>query len=49
MILFSFLLLSLTGKKLVVDPKTETFTNSDDGNALLKRQYRKPWAVPDQV
>ena len=39
----------LGGKKLLLDPKTETFTNSDQGNALLKREYRKPWVVPDSV
>ena len=37
------------GQKLLVDSKTETFTNSSDGNALLKREYRKPWVVPEQV
>jgi predicted dehydrogenase len=39
----------LGGEKLVVDPVTETFTNSDEGNALLRREYRKPWVVPEQV
>jgi predicted dehydrogenase len=39
----------LGGQKLLVDAKTETFTNSDQGNALLKRSYRPKWAVPDQV
>jgi predicted dehydrogenase len=39
----------LGGHKLLVDPKTETFTNSAEGNALLKREYRKPWVVPEQV
>jgi predicted dehydrogenase len=37
------------GQKLLVDPATETFTNSPEGNALLKREYRKPWVVPDDV
>lgn len=39
----------LGGEKLLVDAKTEAFTNSEQGNQLLKREYRKPWAVPDQV
>jgi len=39
----------LIGEKLLFDPNTETFTNSEAGNALLKREYRKPWVVPDQV
>jgi predicted dehydrogenase len=40
----------LGGQKLLVDPKTESFTNSSEGNRLLKRaEYRKPWVVPDQV
>ncbi|MHC4403370.1 MAG: Gfo/Idh/MocA family protein [Planctomycetota bacterium] len=39
----------LGGQKLVVDPKTETFTNSPEGNALLKREYRKPWVIPEEV
>ena len=39
----------LGGQKLLVDAQTETFTNSSAGNALLKREYRKPWAVPEQV
>ncbi|MFH1919498.1 MAG: Gfo/Idh/MocA family oxidoreductase [Planctomycetota bacterium] len=39
----------LGGEKLLFDPSTETFTNSEAGNALLKREYREPWVVPDQV
>jgi len=39
----------LGGVKLLVDPQTETFTNSAEANALLKREYRKPWVVPDSV
>jgi len=37
------------GQKLLVDPATETFTNSDAANALLKRDYRSPWVVPEVV
>jgi predicted dehydrogenase len=39
----------LGGQNLQVDPKTESFTNSPEGNKLLKRQYRKPWVISDQV
>ena len=39
----------LGGRKLVVDPKTETFTNTEEGNALLKREYRAPYEIPEQV
>jgi len=40
----------LGGEKLVVDPKTERFTNSEAGNALLRREeYRKPWVISDPV
>ncbi len=37
------------GQKLVVDPKTESFTNCPEANALIKREYRKPWVVPEEV
>jgi len=36
-------------QKLELDPKTETFTNCDQANAYLKRTYRTPWVVPDNV
>jgi hypothetical protein len=39
----------LGGEKLLFDPKTETFSNNDRANAMLKRQYRGPWAIPEQV
>ncbi|HUT95462.1 MAG TPA: Gfo/Idh/MocA family oxidoreductase [Thermoguttaceae bacterium] len=39
----------LGGEKLLVDPKTETFTNSEAGNALLKREYREPWVIREEV
>ena len=39
----------LGGEKLLVDAKTETFTNSSRGNAMLKREYRQPWVVPERV
>jgi predicted dehydrogenase len=39
----------LGGQKLQLDPQTETFTNSPQGNSLLKREYRKPWVIEDEV
>jgi len=36
-------------KQLEFDPQTETFTNCDQANAYLKREYREPWVVPDEV
>ena len=35
--------------KLEFDPQTETFTNCNQANQYLKREYRKPWVVPDNV
>jgi predicted dehydrogenase len=37
------------GAALAMDPKTERFTNSDAANALLTREYRKPFVVPEKV
>jgi predicted dehydrogenase len=37
----------LGGQKLLIDPETETFTNSPEGNGLLKREYRKPWVLEE--
>jgi hypothetical protein len=39
----------LGGEKLLVDPKTETFTNNDQANAMLKREYREKWEIPEEV
>lgn len=39
----------LDGTKLLIDSRSETFTNSDPANALLRREYRKPWSVPADV
>jgi len=35
--------------KLEFDSQTETFTNCDKANEYLKRKYREPWVVPDNV
>ena len=34
------------GRRLVVDPEKEKFVDSNDANALLTREYRKPF-VPE--
>jgi predicted dehydrogenase len=39
----------LGGQKLMLDAKTESFTNSEPGHRMLKREYRHPWVVPDAV
>ncbi len=38
------------GEKLVIDPETEQFIGgSREATALLKREYRSPWVIPDRV
>jgi hypothetical protein len=39
----------LGGEKLFIDPQTETCQGNAAANALLKREYRSPYVVPDQV
>ena len=39
----------LGGQKLTVDPQTESCIDNPAANALLKREYREPWVVPDKV
>ena len=36
-------------RKLALDPKTETFVDAPEANKYLKRTYRQPWVVPDEV
>ena len=36
-------------RKLTFDPKAEAFVDAPDANKYLKRTYRQPWVVPDQV
>lgn len=37
------------GRKLVFDPKTETVSGDAEANRMLTREYRKPYAFPDNV
>ena len=39
----------LGGRKLAVDPQTETLVDDAEANALLRREYRAPWVVPEKV
>jgi predicted dehydrogenase len=39
----------LVGRKLEFDGKREHFVNDKDADALLTRNYRKPFAVPEKV
>ncbi|MBI3461970.1 MAG: gfo/Idh/MocA family oxidoreductase, partial [Planctomycetes bacterium] len=37
------------GRVLRFDPETETFPGDAEANALLTKEYRSPWTVPDPV
>ena len=37
------------GRKLAINPSTESFVNDPEADALLSRVYRAPFVVPDQV
>ncbi|MFI4876530.1 MAG: Gfo/Idh/MocA family protein [Blastopirellula sp. JB062] len=37
------------GRTLTIDPKTETFPGDEAANRLLRREYRAPYVVPEQV
>jgi predicted dehydrogenase len=37
------------GRTLTFDPKTEKFTGDEQANAMLKRNYRAPFVVPEKV
>lgn len=37
------------GRSLDFDPKTQQIVNDDHANAMLTREYRKPFVVPDKV
>ena len=38
-----------TGKSLTFDPKTERFVGDQEANAMLTRNYRGQYVVPEQV
>jgi hypothetical protein len=35
------------GRTVDFDPQTETFPGDDQANAMLSRDYRKPYVVPE--
>ncbi len=37
------------GRKLKVDPSTESFVDDPEANAMLTREYRAPFVVPEKV
>jgi len=37
------------GALLTIDPKSERFTNNEEANKMLRREYRKGYEVPDNV
>lgn len=41
--------LRLGGRKLVIDRETETIRDDAEATAMLKREYRAPWVVPEIV
>jgi len=36
-------------QRLEFDGATESFTNCDEANQYLKRQYRPGWTIPENV
>jgi len=39
----------LGNQKLSFDSKTESFVNNPKANKYLKRTYRQPWVIPDEI
>jgi len=37
------------GRKLQIDPPSESFLDDSEANAMLKRDYREPFVVPENV
>jgi len=38
-----------TGRRLHIDPQTEGFVGDAEANGLVKRTYREPWTIPEEV
>ncbi len=38
-----------TGRRVYINAETEGFVDDDEANALVKRSYREPWIVPEEV
>jgi hypothetical protein len=43
------LISSRLGRSLDFDPEKELFVGDEEANALLTRQYREPFVVPEEV
>ena len=39
----------LGGRRLELDPKSERFINDDEANKLVKRVYREPYVIPNEI
>ncbi len=39
----------LGGQKLLIDPKTQHIIDNPQAMKLFKREYRRPWVVPEEV
>jgi len=39
----------LGGQKIAIDPKTEQVAGNPQAMGLFRREYRKPWVVPEAV
>ncbi|MDX9971698.1 MAG: Gfo/Idh/MocA family oxidoreductase [FCB group bacterium] len=37
------------GRRLLIDPETEGFQDDEGANALVRREYRQAWAIPESV
>jgi hypothetical protein len=37
------------GRQLTFDPAAERFVGDTEANQMLKRNYRKPYVVPEKV
>jgi hypothetical protein len=49
MIHYANISLRLGSQRLQIDPQTEEIVDNADAMKLFRREYRKPWVIPDQV